>query len=261
MDPVFKPLQKYMVSKGVNKKTVNKHLEYKSVKYESKTLAKMLSIRESKLNYAQFLKKPVVEKGQGFIKRNLEILNETKARTTVPPSVIVAILSVETRLGSYMGRTSVFNTLASHSVLDSKEGVKRLKKYWPKDDLAYLKSEKAKKRFKRKAKWGRGEVISLLKVAKKWRISPHSLVGSGSGAIGMCQFLPTSILRWGTDGDGNGKIDLTQAPDAVASVGTYLKHFGWRPGLSSKKKHSIILRYNNSTPYARTVLKLAELLE
>ena len=261
MDKVFKPLRSHLVSNGVKSKQADRLLNHSSVKYESKTLAMMLSIRESKLNYKQFLAKPVIKKAKKFIKQHRKILNDTKSRTTVPASVVVAILSVETRLGSYMGNTSVLNTLASHAVLDTKAGVRRLRKYWPKKDLGYLKSKSAQKRFQRKAKWGRGEVISLLKVSQKWKVSPHSLKGSGSGAMGMCQFVPTSVLRWGTDGDGDGKIDLTRPPDAIASVGTYLKHFGWKPGISKKRKKSIILRYNNSTPYARTVLKLAELLE
>jgi len=40
------------------------------------------------------------------------------------------------------------------------------------------------------------------------------------------------VLQYGTDGDGDGKIDLVDSfPDALATVATHLRGLGWQPGL------------------------------
>jgi membrane-bound lytic murein transglycosylase B len=44
----------------------------------------------------------------------------------------------------------------------------------------------------------------------------------------------------------------------MVSVANYLKENGWKNGLSDKRKRSVIRRYNNSTPYVDTVLKLSK---
>ena len=58
------------------------------------------------------------------------------------------------------------------------------------------------------------------------------LKGSWAGATGYPQFLPSVYLRLGTDGDRDGKVDIWRSePDALASIGNYLKDAGWKPGV------------------------------
>jgi membrane-bound lytic murein transglycosylase B len=73
----------------------------------------------------------------------------------------------------------------------------------------------------------------------------------------MSQFMPTSIQNWGTDGDGDGRVDLTQAVDAMFSVGNYLHAHGWRRGMSRAQQAEVVHTYNHSQPYVDTVLELA----
>jgi membrane-bound lytic murein transglycosylase B len=55
---------------------------------------------------------------------------------------------------------------------------------------------------------------------------------SYAGAIGLPQFMPSSIRNFAVDGDSDGKIDLKQSPkDAIASVGNFMKQHGWQPGM------------------------------
>jgi membrane-bound lytic murein transglycosylase B len=73
----------------------------------------------------------------------------------------------------------------------------------------------------------------------------------------MCQFVPTSVLEHAADGDHDGKVDLNTPKDAIYSVGRYLQNHGWRPGLKRREQVLVLLTYNQSRPYARTVLELA----
>ena len=55
---------------------------------------------------------------------------------------------------------------------------------------------------------------------------------SYAGAIGLPQFMPSSIRSFAVDGDGDGQIDLKQSPkDAIASVANFMKKHGWQPGM------------------------------
>jgi membrane-bound lytic murein transglycosylase B len=55
---------------------------------------------------------------------------------------------------------------------------------------------------------------------------------SYAGAIGLPQFMPSSIRSFAVDGDGDGHIDLKQSPkDAIASVANFMKKHGWQAGM------------------------------
>ena len=55
---------------------------------------------------------------------------------------------------------------------------------------------------------------------------------SYAGAIGLPQFMPSSIRSFAVDGDGDGRIDLKQSPkDAIASVANFMRRHGWQPGM------------------------------
>jgi membrane-bound lytic murein transglycosylase B len=53
--------------------------------------------------------------------------------------------------------------------------------------------------------------------------------GSFAGAIGMPQFMPSSIRQFARDGNGDGKIDLRSSPeDAMQSIAQFLLEHGWK---------------------------------
>jgi membrane-bound lytic murein transglycosylase B len=79
--------------------------------------------------------------------------------------------------------------------------------------------------------------------------------------MGIAQFLPSSILAYAKDGNNDGRIDLFNHSDAIASIAGYLKNYGWHPGIDGKKAYKIVYRYNRSSYYVNTVLKIAELLK
>ena len=49
--------------------------------------------------------------------------------------------------------------------------------------------------------------------------------------MGLPQFMPSSYRRYAVDYDRDGAIDLVGSPaDAIGSVASYMKAFGWVPG-------------------------------
>lgn len=63
------------------------------------------------------------------------------------------------------------------------------------------------------------------------QIDPSTVLGSYTGAIGIPQFLPSSIVQYAVSYDGNKRIDLrTSRADAIGSVANYLRQNGWESG-------------------------------
>ena len=55
--------------------------------------------------------------------------------------------------------------------------------------------------------------------------------GAAHGEIGQTQFLPKNVLKYGVDGDGNGRIDMVGSKaDALASTANFLRGHGWSAG-------------------------------
>ncbi|MGL4240848.1 MAG: lytic murein transglycosylase, partial [Beijerinckiaceae bacterium] len=78
----------------------------------------------------------------------------------------------------------------------------------------------------------RDELMEALTILEKQLADRADLVGSWAGAMGHTQFMPSSFLKYATDGSGDGVIDIWDNPaDAIASTGNYLRQFGWQAGL------------------------------
>ena len=85
--------------------------------------------------------------------------------------------------------------------------------------------------------------------------------GSYAGALGIAQFIPSSIQAFGKDGNNDGCIDLFDHADAIASIAHYLKHYGWHSAIDPKSARKVIYHYNHSSYYVDTVLKITGLLK
>ena len=77
---------------------------------------------------------------------------------------------------------------------------------------------------------------------------------SSAGAIGWMQFMPSTWLRWGTDGNGDGIADPWNPDDAVFAAARYLAASGGREDISRA-----IFSYNHADWYVREVLDYAQL--
>lgn len=119
-------------------------------------------------------------------------------RFGVPAPYLVALWSMESRLGAIQGREEVVSALATLAF----EG--------------------------RREAFFTDELIAALKIIDRQQMSASELKGSWAGAMGQNQFMPSSLLRYGADGDGDGKIDIwNNVDDVFASSANYLAQQGW----------------------------------
>ena len=114
---------------------------------------------------------------------------------------------------------------------------------------------------RKKSNWAYSELKAFLKYTARETIDPVTVSGSYAGALGIAQFMPSSILAYAKDGNSDGRIDLFNHADAITSIASYLKHFGWHTGIDKKGAKKVIYRYNNSKYYVDAVLKVSALLK
>ena len=75
-------------------------------------------------------------------------------------------------------------------------------------------------------------------------------------AVGPMQFIPTTWLRWGSDGDGDGRNDPQDVDDAAFAASRYLCDSGKRLGSRDGWLRAVVT-YNQSAAYVRQVSRTA----
>lgn len=229
------------------------------ITFEQRGISAYFSHREAALDYGQFLTRPSIDQAIDYLGQHKKALKHAQSAYGVEGEIITAIILVETRLGTFIGKRLVLNTLSTLAALGDK-GTRD--SVWH----AYLKNkaDRSKQQFEswasRKSAWAYGELKSYLTYTKAQGLDPLSMRGSFAGALGIAQFLPSSVLKFGKDGNRDGRINLFDHEDAIESISNYLKQHGWRPSLTRNEAFRVILYYNNSKYYAETILKVSERL-
>jgi membrane-bound lytic murein transglycosylase B len=156
--------------------------------------------------YSALMIEPVrLNSGVMFWNTHAATLARAESQYGVPAEIIVGILGVETVYGRNTGRFRVVDVLATLG-------------------FAYPETPN---RLARMA-FFRQELENTLVLARQQDEDPFSLLGSFAGAVGLPQFMPGSILRYGVDYDGDGRVDLRGSPtDAIGSVANFLVQHGW----------------------------------
>ncbi len=193
-----------------------------------------------------------------FIRSNSSAFALAEKKYGVPREIGAALLFVETRLGTFLGKENAFYSLASMSVKRSSESIAHYLDEMPGiwDRLGWV-DEKAEE----KSEWAYRELKALLEYCWANGIDPTTVPGSVYGALGMCQFMPSNIARFADDGNGDGVIDLFSAPDAILSLSRYLSLNGWKRGLTLEGQTKVLMTYNRMLKYARTILALSKTIE
>ena len=159
---------------------------------------------------ARFVEPVRIRAGAAFWRENEGWLARAEQTFGIPPEIIVGILGVETIYGQQMGTFRLIDALATLA-FDFPSGRK--------DRSAFF----------------RDELENLFVLCRTERIDPSALKGSYAGALGMPQFMPSSVNRYAVDFDADGHVDLHANPaDVIGSVANYLAAFGWKPGLPAR---------------------------
>lgn len=158
---------------------------------------------------ARFVEPVRIRAGLDWWAAHADWLARAEAQYGVPAEIVVSIVGIETLYGRHTGNFRVLDALTTLA-FDFPTGRR--------DRSAFF----------------RDELAAFLVWCQREGLDPTVPRGSFAGAIGLPQFMPSSLLRYGIDFNGNGHIDLQRsAPDVIGSVAHYLSAFGWSAGLAT----------------------------
>ena len=150
-----------------------------------------------------------IRAGVAFWQAHRETLARAEKEYGVPPEIIVGIVGVESIYGQQMGSYRVLDALAT---------------------LAFD-FPAAHPRAAARQEFFKSELEQFLTLTNRTGVDPLTPLGSYAGAMGMPQFMPSSVVKYAVDFDGDGKIDLRNSPaDVIGSVASYFKAFNWQAG-------------------------------
>jgi len=255
----FEFLKKKLVADGFDASEIKTIFSRPKVCFDIKSVYLFFIHNEGKLNYDQFVSKTSIKNAKKYQKKYNDELSRAQNATGVDNNIITAIILVETRLGRSTGRSNVLNTLSTMAALDNKRERNLL---WNKvSKSGELTKDAFEKKADRKSKWAYKELKAFIQYTSREKIVPSTIYGSYAGAVGIAQFIPSSILAYAKDGNNDNQIDLFNHADAIFSIANYLNHFGWNPDIGKEKAAKVVYRYNHSSYYVHTILEIAELLK
>ncbi len=142
-----------------------------------------------------------LKSGKAQLARFAESFAAAQQRFGVPAPAIAAFWGLESDYGAVQGRFSTLDALAT---------------------LAH---------DCRRPDLFRPQLLAALRLVDQGYLRPAALTGAWAGELGQLQLLPADYLAVGTDGDGDGRVDLkTSAPDVILTAARLLQQLGWRAG-------------------------------
>jgi membrane-bound lytic murein transglycosylase B len=148
-----------------------------------------------------------IERGRAAFSANRALFDAVGRRTGVDPYLLAAIWGIETEYGA---------VLSNHRLI--RPVIRSLA------TLGYQKRGRVDQ--------DEADLIAALRIVQDNHMKPEQLVGSWAGAIGHLQVNPQSVLAHGTDGDGDGRIDLNGSlADALMTSAKFLLDLGYAKGV------------------------------
>jgi len=161
--------------------------------------------------------------------KNKEFYDSLEAAFGVPAGILIAIHGMETGFGNFMGDTNIVSAIATLTF-----------------DC-------------RRSDFFRPHLIGALRLIDQGTIDAAS-IGAKHGELGHTQFLPGNAFEYGLDGNGDGKIDLNNAVDALASTANFLRAKGWQAGVGyseGQPNFAVLNEWNAATVYQQAIALIA----
>ncbi|ARJ43469.1 lytic murein transglycosylase [Pantoea alhagi] len=222
---------------GISEQTVNS--AFANVHFVDRVIKSDRNQPEQKITLDDYLARVItpkkIEQGRSLYQQYQNELTSVSQQYGVAPQYIVALWGMESNFGRLQGREDIISALAT---------------------LAF---EGRREAFFTK------ELIAALKMIQQGHISAPEMKGSWAGAMGQNQFMPSSYLNYGADGDGDGKIDIWHNQrDVFASTANYLAKEGWNSGESWGREVILPVDFapqlaGLKTPQAKTVAEWEKL--
>ncbi|HTQ99436.1 MAG TPA: lytic murein transglycosylase [Candidatus Acidoferrum sp.] len=165
-----------------------------------------------------------IKRGRELLAQNKELFQRIEKQYGVQPQYLAAFWGLESNYGSITGGFSVINALAT---------------------LAY---------DPRRSDFFRGELFTALQILQAGHIKPAEMTGSWAGAMGQCQFMPSTFRHYAVDADGDGRIDIWHSlPDVLSSAAHYLAESGWKGG--ERWGREVVLPANFDFAFSGTTIR------
>jgi len=195
------------------------------------------------------------EGAKTMLREYAPLLENVQKRYGVPPALIAAIILLESDMGHELGEGLALHTLASLAVSTTLEQTLQGIEGYQEPQPALRKE--MEKSIREQSALAYKELQALISYCETSGIDILRLPGSVHGAIGLCRFMPGNIGVYGVDSDNKGIIDLFSLPDAVYSMGNFLKEHGFSEKLGIKKQVEILRRHTQSESYAALALGMS----
>ncbi|OOE70888.1 lytic murein transglycosylase [Salinivibrio kushneri] len=175
---------------------------FKDVEYHERAVSSDRNQPERRLTLDEYIPRAVpdwkVAQAKQLYREHYDTLKAIGEQYQVQPRFIVALWGVESNFGKLQGSYNVIEALST---------------------LAF---DGRREAFFRK------ETMAALTILEQGHIAPEAMKGSWAGAMGQCQFMPSSFINYAVDGNQDGKKDIWQTEaDVFASAANYLKKAGW----------------------------------
>jgi membrane-bound lytic murein transglycosylase B len=215
-------------AKGVSASAISALM---ATNYATATIAADRSQSSFRLSLDQFLAKrggsAIVARGRALKQSNAALFASIEQRYGVPPGPLLAIWGMETAFGSQRGNQHTLSAVAT---------------------LAY---------DCRRSAFFTEQLYAALTLIDRGILSA-SARGSMHGEIGQTQFMPKSILNYGT----GGSLDNSAA--ALTSTANFLRGHGWRAGAGyqpGEPNFAAIRGWNAAPVYQRAIALLAQQID
>lgn len=201
----IKDLKKESISKKIlTKKEADKY--FSNIKYLKRVVSSNKNQTHKKLTFEEYMKKVVsnvrINKAKENKRLHFDLLEKIENKYKVNKEVIVSLWGIETFFGKYTGKRNMLDALST---------------------LAYSDKKAKRRAFFRK------EFLISLEILKKQKIDKKDFKGSWAGAMGQCQFMPSSYKSYAQDFDKDGTADIWNSKDDIfASIAYYLKRNSYK---------------------------------
>lgn len=188
---------------NINKQLLDEAFE--DIKLNKKIVTLDKKQPEKKITFSDYRKKVInnqrIKKARQKMQEYAPILKEIEKEFGVQRRFIVALWAIESNFGQNMGGFNIIEALAN---------------------MAY---EGRREEFFSK------ELLIALEILQAGHIKLADFKGSWAGAMGQCQFMPSSYQSFAYDYNGDGRKDIWGTEeDVFASIANYLKQSDWQEG-------------------------------